>query len=224
MAHAADKSSTRKPKLVRDSFTIPKNEYAAIDALKARAIALGTSVKKSELLRAGLMALLMRVQLISAENTFLAPGTYNGLFTMHGSTMMFLFAVPMLEGFAIYLLPLLLGNREMPFPRLGVFSFFTFALGGILFFSSFLFDAVPNTGWFAYVPLSGPQFSPGLALDFWLLGLGVMCSNASNIATELTENSVRRPDLLQLYNHEMTVGRSAQEIERSNLDLLLSLN
>lgn len=124
-------------------------------------------------LAAGLMALLMRVQLIRAENTFLDPETYNGLFTMHGSTMMFLFAVPMLEGFAIYLLPLLLGNREMPFPRLGVFSFFTFALGGILFFSSFLFGAVPNTGWFAYVPLSGPQFSPGLALDFWLLGLGV---------------------------------------------------
>ncbi len=124
-------------------------------------------------LLAGLMALLMRVQLISAENTFLDPNVYNGLFTMHGSTMMFLFAVPMLEGFAIYLLPLLLGNREMPFPRLGVFSFFTFAMGGLLFFSSFLFSAVPNTGWFAYVPLSGPFFSPGLALDFWLLGLGV---------------------------------------------------
>jgi cytochrome c oxidase subunit I+III len=124
-------------------------------------------------LLAGIMALLMRLQLVSAENTFLDPQVYNGLFTMHGSTMMFLFAVPMLEGFAIYLLPLLLGNREMPFPRLGVFSFFTFAMGGILFFSSFLFSAVPDTGWFAYVPLSGPHFSPGLALDFWLLGLGV---------------------------------------------------
>jgi cytochrome c oxidase subunit I+III len=124
-------------------------------------------------LLAGLMALLMRVQLVRAENTFLDPELFNGLFTMHGSTMMFLFAVPMLEGFAIYLLPLLLGNREMPFPRLGVFSFFTFAMGGLLFFSSFLFNAVPDTGWFAYVPLSGPLFSPDLALDFWLLGLGV---------------------------------------------------
>lgn len=122
---------------------------------------------------AGVLALLMRLQLISPENTLLSPQTFNGLFTMHGSTMMFLFAVPMLEGFAIYLLPLILGNREMPFPRLGVFSFFTFLLGGILFFSSFLFNAVPDTGWFAYVPLSGPVFSPGLALDFWLLGLGV---------------------------------------------------
>ena len=122
---------------------------------------------------AGVMALLMRMQLISAENTFLGPDTYNELFTMHGSTMMFLFVVPMLEGFAIFLLPFMLGNREMPFPRLGQFSFFTFLLGGILFFSSFLFNAVPDAGWFAYVPLSGPAYSPGLPLDFWLLGLGV---------------------------------------------------
>lgn len=124
-------------------------------------------------LLAGIMALLMRMQLISAENTFLGPDTYNELFTMHGSTMMFLFVVPMLEGFAIFLLPFMLGNREMPFPRLGQFSYFTFLLGGILFFTSFLFNAVPDAGWFAYVPLSGLDFSPGLPLDFWLLGLGV---------------------------------------------------
>jgi cytochrome c oxidase subunit I+III len=124
-------------------------------------------------LLAGIIALLMRLQLIRAENTFIGPQTYNGLFTMHGSTMMFLFAVPILEGFAIFLLPFLLGNREMPFPRLGQFSFFTFLLGGILFYSSFLFGAVPDAGWFAYVPLSGPEYSPGLAMDFWLLGLGV---------------------------------------------------
>jgi cytochrome c oxidase subunit I+III len=122
---------------------------------------------------AGVMALLMRVQLTIPENTFLSPETYNGLFTMHGSTMMFLFVVPMLEGFAIFLLPFLLGSREMPFPRLGQFSYFTFLLGGILFFSSFLFDAVPDAGWFAYTPLSGLEYSPGLPLDFWLLGLGV---------------------------------------------------
>ena len=92
---------------------------------------------------------------------------------MHGSTMMFLFAVPMLEGFAILLLPMLLGNREMPFPRLGAFSFWIFLGGGLLFYASFLFGAVPDAGWFAYVPLSGPRFSPGLALDFWLLALSV---------------------------------------------------
>jgi cytochrome c oxidase subunit I+III len=71
------------------------------------------------------------------------------------------------------ILPLLLGNREMPFPRLGAYSVFTFFMGGVLFYLSFLFNAVPDTGWFAYVPLSGPEYSPGLALDFWLLALGV---------------------------------------------------
>jgi cytochrome c oxidase subunit I+III len=121
----------------------------------------------------GITALLMRVQLARADNTFLSPETYNQFFTLHGSTMMFLFAVPMLEGFAILILPFMLGNREMPFPRLGIFGFWTFLLGGLLFYSSFLFNAVPDTGWFAYVPLSGSKYSPGLGLDFWLLALSV---------------------------------------------------
>jgi cytochrome c oxidase subunit I+III len=122
---------------------------------------------------AGVLALLMRLQLALPNGTVLSPQSFNQFFTMHGSTMMFMFAVPMLEGFAILLLPMLLGNREMPFPRLGAFSFWIFLGGGLLFFSSFLFGAVPDAGWFAYVPLSGPRFSPGIAMDFWLLGLGV---------------------------------------------------
>ncbi len=121
----------------------------------------------------GIIALLMRTQLIRPENTFMGPDTYNELFTMHGSTMMFLFVVPILEGFGIFMLPAVLGNREMPFPRLGAFSAWVFLLGGALFYSSFLFNAVPDTGWFAYVPLSGLEFSPGLEMEFWLLGLGV---------------------------------------------------
>jgi cytochrome c oxidase subunit I+III len=124
-------------------------------------------------LASGAIALLMRLQLFQPENNFVSPQRYNEFFTMHGSTMMFLFAVPMLEGFAILVLPFILGTREMPFPRLGIFSYFTFVMGGVLFFSSYLVNAVPNTGWFAYVPLSGPEFSPGLALDFWLLALSV---------------------------------------------------
>lgn len=122
---------------------------------------------------AGAMALLMRVQLAQPESSFLSADVYNGLFTMHGSTMMYLFAVPMLEGFAILMLPFMIGNREMPFPRLGVFSYITFALGGLLFFSSYLVNTVPDAGWFAYAPLSGPEYSPGIALDYWLLALGV---------------------------------------------------
>lgn len=139
----------------------------------------------------GIMAILMRTQLIVAENTLLGPQRFNELFTMHGSTMMFLFAVPMLEGFAIYLLPFILGNREMPFPRLGQFSYFTFVLGGILFFSSFLFQTVPDTGWFAYTPLSGPEYSRGLPMDFWLLGLGVAEVAAIAAGIEITIAIIR---------------------------------
>lgn len=150
---------------------------------------------------AGVLALLMRLQLTWAENTFLDPETYNGLYTMHGSTMMYLVIVPMLEGFAIYLLPLLLGNREMPFPRMGVFSMFTFIMGGLLFYASFLFDAVPDAGWYAYVPLSGPIYSPGLGLDFWLLALGVaeIGAIAAGIEIIITITSMRAPG--------MTLGR-----------------
>ncbi|MCB0083294.1 MAG: cbb3-type cytochrome c oxidase subunit I, partial [Caldilineaceae bacterium] len=119
------------------------------------------------------------------------------LFTMHGSTMMYLFVVPMLEGFAIFLLPMVLGNREMPFPRLGVFSYFTFVMGGGLFYSSYLFRAVPNTGWFAYVPLSGSEFSPGIALDFWLLALGVaeVAAIAAGVEIVITIMRMRAPGM-----------------------------
>lgn len=145
----------------------------------------------------GLNAVLIRTQLIQAENTFLGAEAFNQAFTMHGSTMMYLFVVPMLEGFAIFLLPLLLGNREMPFPRLGVFSYFTFVMGGILFYSSYLFQAVPDTGWFAYVPLSGAEFSPGIALDFWLLALGVaeVAAIAAGVEIVITILRMRAPGM-----------------------------
>ncbi len=122
---------------------------------------------------AGVFALLLRLQLLVPHNDFLAPDTFNGLFTMHGSTMMYMFIVPMVEGFAIMLLPFMLGNREMPFPRLGIFSYFTFMLGSLLFFSAFIVGTVPQVGWYAYVPLSNIQFTPGIATDYWLLALGV---------------------------------------------------
>jgi cytochrome c oxidase subunit I+III len=115
----------------------------------------------------------MRMQLAVPENSLVSPQLYNELFTNHGTVVMFLVILPIFEGFAILLLPLLLGTREMPFPRLGAFSYWTFLLGGLLYYSSTLFRAVPNAGWFAYTPLSGLEFSPDLALDFWVLGLGV---------------------------------------------------
>lgn len=121
----------------------------------------------------GLSALLMRIQLASPENAFLDPETYNRLFTMHGSTMMFLFTIPLIEGIATLVLPQMLGSRELPFPRLTAFAYWAFLFGGLIFYASFLFGDVPDAGWFAYVPLSGSEYSPGVGMDFWLLGLGV---------------------------------------------------
>jgi cytochrome c oxidase subunit I+III len=130
-------------------------------------------------------SVVMRMQLAFAENDLVSPELYNQLFTNHGSVTMFLVILPIFEGFAIMLLPLVLGTREMPFPRLGAFAYWTFLMGGLLYYSSTLFGTVPNAGWFAYTPLSGPQFSPDLAIDFWVLGLGVAEVGAIAAAIEI---------------------------------------
>lgn len=119
----------------------------------------------------GLLALLMRTQLIVPENDFLSPELYNELFTMHGTTMMFLFAVPIMEAFGIYLIPAMIGAHDMAFPRLGAYGFWCFVLGGLLIYSSFLVGSVPDGGWFMYTPLTTIEFSPGMSQDFWLLGV-----------------------------------------------------
>ncbi|HME94455.1 MAG TPA: cbb3-type cytochrome c oxidase subunit I, partial [Methylomirabilota bacterium] len=113
-------------------------------------------------LGAGVLALLMRIQLAVPGNTFLDPRTYNQFFTMHGTVMMFLFAVPIVEAIAVLLLPSMLGTRDMPFPRLSALGYWSYALGGILVFSSLFFGVAPDGGWFMYPPLTGPTFSPGL--------------------------------------------------------------
>lgn len=122
-------------------------------------------------LLAGSMALLMRVQLAVPENDFMGPDLYNQLFSMHGATMMFLVVLPFIEGLAIFLLPSMLGTRDMAFPRMSAFSFWIFFSGGLVFFSGFLFNAVLDAGWFVYPPLSLNPYS-GLGLDFMLVGLG----------------------------------------------------
>jgi cytochrome c oxidase subunit I+III len=119
----------------------------------------------------GVEALLLRIQLARGDNTFLGPELYNQLFTMHGTTMMFLFAVPLLEGLAMYLTPLQIGTRDLPFPRLNAFGYWVYLFGGILLNWSLLTGSIPDGGWFAYVPLTGPEFSPTRSLDFWLLGV-----------------------------------------------------
>jgi cytochrome c oxidase subunit I len=115
----------------------------------------------------GVLALAMRVQLARPDSALISPQRYNELFTMHGSTMMFLFAVPVMEGVAVFIIPLMLGTRSTAFPRLNAFSYFMYLFGGLLLWGAFLLNLGPDIGWFAYTPLSGPQFSPGKRADIW---------------------------------------------------------
>src|SRR5204863_3348749 len=119
------------------------------------------------LLAGGVEALLMRLQLAKADNTFLSPDKYNQIFSIHGTTMMFLFAVPVMEGMAVYLVPLMVGTRNVAFPRLNAFGYYMFLIGGILLYAGLLLNIGPDAGWFAYVPLSGPEYGPGKRVDVW---------------------------------------------------------
>jgi cytochrome c oxidase subunit 1 len=115
----------------------------------------------------GVLALAMRTQLARPDSALISASRYNELFTMHGSTMMFLFAVPVMEGVAVFLIPLMLGTRSTAFPRLNAFSYFMYLFGGLLLWVAFVINIGPDIGWFAYTPLSGPQFSPGKRADIW---------------------------------------------------------
>ena len=122
------------------------------------------------------LALAMRLQLIVPNNTLLSAGQYNQVFTMHGTTMVFLFAMPALAGLVNYLIPLMIGARDMAFPRLNAFSYWLMLSGGILLYASFLFGGAPDTGWFSYAPLTSRIYSAHDGVDFWtlsLLALGV---------------------------------------------------
>ncbi len=121
---------------------------------------------------AGALALVMRVQLAQPNAGVLGPEAYNEFFTMHGTAMIFLFNTPVLAGFGNYLVPLMLGSRDMAFPRLNAFSYWIFLLAGLFLFSSFLVGHPPNGGWFAYTPLTSKPYSDGINVDFW--GLGVI--------------------------------------------------
>jgi cytochrome c oxidase subunit 1 len=126
----------------------------------------------------GIEATIMRIQLIVPHNHFVSPQTFNQMFTMHGTTMIFFVAMPVLFGFANYLIPLMIGARDMAFPRLNAWSFWLTAFGGLLLYFSFvggngLYGAgsAPDVGWFAYAPLTAKAFSLGHSTDFWSLSL-----------------------------------------------------
>jgi cytochrome c oxidase subunit I len=142
---------------------------------------------------AGVLALLMRVQLARPENHFLSPTMYNQIFTMHGTTMIFLVVVPALIGFANFLVPLMIGARDMAFPRLNALGFWAQAFGGVMLYFSFAtaglnLGGAPAVGWFAYAPLSEAAYSYGPGVDYWIIGLlgigvGTLTAGINLIAT-----------------------------------------
>jgi cytochrome c oxidase subunit I len=157
---------------------------------------------------AGLQAMLMRIQLAVPNNHFVSPQVFNRLFTMHGTTMVFFVGMPILFGFGNYLVPLMIGARDMAFPRLNAFSFWISAFGGLLMYFSYfggsgLYAAgsAPDVGWFAYAPLTSKVFSPGHSTDYWTLA--VFLSGVGSIGTAL--NIVTT--ILSMRCKGMTMGR-----------------
>src|SRR5258705_9677639 len=138
----------------------------------------------------GIEATAIRIQLIRPHNDFVSPQVFNRMFTMHGTTMIFFVAMPLLFGFANYLIPLMIGARDMAFPRLNAFSFWMTAFGGLLLYFSLvgasgLYGAgnAPDVGWFAYAPLTSTTFSRGHSTDFWTLSL--LVSGIGSIGTAI---------------------------------------
>jgi len=138
----------------------------------------------------GIEVLLMRIQLARPESTFLSPEQYNQLFTLHGTTMIFFVAMPILFGFGNYMVPLMIGARDMAFPRLNAFSFWIFLFGALLLYYSILGgkgvfggSGIPDQGWFAYAPLTSVAFSKSHAADYW--ALGILISGIGTIGTAL---------------------------------------
>jgi cytochrome c oxidase subunit I len=150
------------------------------------------------LLVGGAEAICLRIQLVLPDNHFLGPAVFNRFFTMHGTTMVFLVGMPILFGFANYLVPLMIGASDMAFPRLNAFSFWLTAFGGLLLYFSFIggfglygMGNAPDVGWFAYAPLTARAFSPGHSTDYWALaliisGFGTLGTAINIIATVLS--------------------------------------
>ncbi|RUY01479.1 cytochrome ubiquinol oxidase subunit I, partial [Mesorhizobium sp. M7A.F.Ca.US.005.03.2.1] len=159
----------------------------------------------------GLNAVVMRIQLSGPQRGLIGPDLYNQLFTMHGVTMMFLFAVPIVQATGIYLVPLMVGTRNIAFPRLNAFSYWVYVSGGVFAWVSFALNMAPDVGWFAYVPLSGPEFAPGKRADVWaqMITYTEVSSLAVAVATIVTVFKQRAPgmslDKIPLYVWAMLV-------------------
>ena len=139
----------------------------------------------------GLLAMLVRTQLALPGQDIIGPEVYNQLFTMHGTVMMFLFAIPVLEGLAMYLVPKMVGARDLVFPRISSLGYYCYLFGGLIIISSLALGVAPSSGWFMYTPLSDATYSPGRGPDFWLLGITFVEISAISAGVELVVSILR---------------------------------
>ena len=137
----------------------------------------------------GIEALLIRLQLWGPNGTVLTSNQYNQIFTMHGTTMVFLMGMPLAIAFGNYLVPLMIGARDVAFPRINMFGYWVFLLGGLFLYSSFVLGGAPNGGWFGYAPLTSTPMSkgflPGHGPDFWAIGLIMLGIGSVDVGREL---------------------------------------
>ncbi len=145
----------------------------------------------------GVEALLLRIQLTRANLQIISPELFNQLFTMHGTTMVFLVVMPILAGFANYLVPLMIGARDMAFPKINALGYWFFLFGGLFINASFIFGQAPNAGWYNYANQTELQFAPGLNEDFWALGINILgvASLASAVNLVVTILKMRAPGM-----------------------------
>jgi cytochrome c oxidase subunit I+III len=149
----------------------------------------------------GVLSMLIRAQLATPDSAFMGPELYNQIFTMHGTIMMFLFAIPMLEGLAVYMLPKMIGARDLAFPRLTAYGYWCYLFGGAILIGALLLGLAPNAGWFMYTPLSSNVYSPGVNSDIWLLGVTFVEISAITLAVELVVS------ILKMRAPGMSLGR-----------------
>jgi cytochrome c oxidase subunit I+III len=134
----------------------------------------------------GLLGMLTRIQLATPKAAFMDAETYNQVFSMHGSILLFLFAIPMIEGIAVYLTPKILGSRDFAFPRLTAYGYWCYLFGGTILLASLVAGVAPNSGWFMYTPLSSSTYTPGINADVWLIGVTFVEISALTLAVEIT--------------------------------------
>ncbi|WP_046865419.1 cytochrome c oxidase subunit I [Microvirga massiliensis] len=193
------KAFRKEPSELPNALPRPEGEFEALKKTwrEPRGISLITAVNNTYVglwyigtallffLLAGILALIMRAQLAGPESDLISHDLYNQLFTMHGTVMMFLFAVPAVEAASVYLLPNMQAARDLPFPRLSAYAFWAYFVGGLVFFTTIFYGLAPDGGWFMYPPLTSTKYSPADNADWWLLGIGFIEISAIAGAIEI---------------------------------------